>query len=83
MSIGNLIGSNVFDTLVPVGVAAAISRISFDRGMLTNELPYLIVLTIVVMFFFLYKRGIQRIEAIIILAMYFGYVAFKAMTSQI
>ena len=83
LSIGNLIGSNVFDTLVPVGVAAAISRISFDRGMLTNELPYLIVLTVVVMFFFLYKRGIQRIEAIVILAMYFGYVAFKAITSQI
>ncbi len=83
LSVGNLIGSNVFDTLVPVGVAAAISRISFDRGMLTSELPYLILLTIVVMFFFLYKRGIQRIEAIIILGMYFGYVSFKAFVSQI
>ncbi len=83
LSIGNLIGSNVFDTLVPIGVAAAISRISFDRGMLTNELPYLILLTVVVMFFFLYKRGIQRIEAFVILGMYFGYVTFKAVMSQI
>ncbi len=83
LSIGNLIGSNVFDTLVPIGVAAAISKISFDRGMLTGELPYLILLTIVVMFFFLYKRGIQRIEAFIILGMYFGYVTFKAVMSQV
>ncbi|MDJ0910958.1 MAG: hypothetical protein QNI99_17385 [Woeseiaceae bacterium] len=83
LSIGNLIGSNVFDTLVPIGVAAAISRISFDRGMLTTELPYLILLTVVVMFFFLYKRGIQRIEAFIILGMYFGYVTFKAVMSQV
>ncbi len=83
LSIGNLIGSNVFDTLVPIGVAAAISRISFDRGMLTTELPYLILLTVVVMFFFLYKRGIQRIEAFVILGMYFGYVAFKAVMSQV
>ena len=64
-------------------MAAAISRISFDRGMLTSELPYLILLTIVVMFFFLYKRGIQRIEAFIILGMYFGYVTFKAVMSQV
>ena len=83
LSIGNLIGSNVFDTLVPIGVAAAISRISFDRGMLTSELPYLILLTVVVMFFFLHKRGIQRIEAFIILGMYFGYVTFKAVMSQV
>ncbi len=82
LSVGNLIGSNVFDTLVPIGVAAAISRISFDRGMLTQELPYLILLTVVVMFFFLYKRGIQRIEAFIVLAMYFGFVAFKLLMSQ-
>lgn len=82
LSIGNLIGSNVFDTLVPIGVAAAISRISFDRGMLTNELPYLILLTVVVMVFFLYKRGVRRIEAFVILGMYFGYVTFKAVMSQ-
>lgn len=82
LSIGNLIGSNVFDTLIPIGVAAAISTISFDRGMLTSELPYLILLTIVVMFFFLWKRGIQRIEALVILAMYAGYVAWKAFAAQ-
>lgn len=77
MSVGNLIGSNVFDTLVPVGAAAAISTIRFDAGMLAYELPYLVVLTVVVMFFFLRVRGIQRSEAVIVLAMYFGYVALK------
>ena len=83
MSVGNLIGSNVFDTLVPVGVAAAIATLGFNPAMLAFEIPYLIVLTIVVMFFFWRIPGIQRHEAVIILLMYVGYVAFKFQSSMV
>ena len=82
MSVGNLIGSNVFDTLVPVGVAAAIATLGFNPGMLAVEIPYLILLTIVVMFFFWRIPGIQRHEAVIILLMYFGYVVYKFQVSM-
>jgi cation:H+ antiporter len=77
LSVGNLIGSNVFDTLVPIGIAAVIAPLSFDGGMLRFELPYLFVVTALVMFFFLYQRGIQRWEAAVVLALYCGYVLFK------
>ena len=77
MSVGNLIGSNIFDTLVPIGAAAVIAGLSFDRGMLMFELPYLFVLSAVVLFFFARKGGIQRREAAVILGMYGAYVAVK------
>ena len=77
MSVGNLVGSNIFDTLVPVGVAAAISTLRFNSGLLRFELPFLFVLTFVVLVFFVRKRGIQKGEAVTILAMYFGYVLIK------
>jgi cation:H+ antiporter len=81
MSVGNLIGSNVFDTLVPVGIAAAIATLGFNPDMLAVEIPYLVLLTIVVMFFFWRIPGIQRHEAVIILLMYFGYVGWKFQVS--
>jgi cation:H+ antiporter len=77
LSVGNLIGSNVFDTLVPIGVAAAIAGLEFDAGMWRQEVPFLFVLTSVVLFFFIRKIGIQRFEAIIILSMYVAYVVTK------
>jgi cation:H+ antiporter len=77
LSVGNLIGSNVFDTLVPIGAAAVIAPLGFDEGMLRFELPYLIFVTAAVIFFFLYKRGIQRWEAAVILALYCAYVLIK------
>jgi len=77
LSVGNLIGSNVFDTLVPIGAAAVIAPLSFDRGLLRFEMPYLFSLTAVVIFFFLHKRGIQRWEAAIVLSLYCAYVLVK------
>jgi cation:H+ antiporter len=77
MSVGNLIGSNIFDTLVPVGVAAAIAGLRFDSNLLRFEVPFLFVLSLVVLFFFVRKRGIQKGEAVTILAMYGGYVLLK------
>ena len=77
LSVGNLIGSNVFDTLVPIGAAAVIAPLSFDQGLLRFELPYLLFVTALVMFFFLYKRGIQRWEAAVVLGLYCAYVLIK------
>ena len=77
MSVGNLIGSNVFDTLVPIGAAALIAPLAFDGGMLRFELPYLFFVTATALFFFLRVRGIQRWEAAVILTLYSGYVVFK------
>ena len=74
MSVGNLIGSNVFDTLVPIGAAAVIAPLGFDSGMLRFEVPYLFFITALVLFFLLYKRGIQRWEAAVVFGLYCGYV---------
>ena len=77
LSVGNLIGSNIFDTLVPIGAAAVIAPLSFDKGLLRFEMPYVFFVTAVVIFFFLHKRGIQRWEAAVVLALYCAYVLVK------
>jgi cation:H+ antiporter len=77
MSVGNLIGSTVFDLLVPIGAAAVIAPVSFDGGMLRFEVPYLAVLTAVVLYYFIRERGIQRWEAAVIFTLYCLYVAIK------
>jgi cation:H+ antiporter len=77
MSVGNLVGSNIFDTLVPVGAAAFISTLRFDGSLLRYDLPFLLLLTLVVLVFFMRKRGIQKGEAVIVLALYGGYLLLK------
>ena len=77
LSVGNIIGSNILDTLLPIGVAAMISNLVFDPHILFFDLPYLFVLTVVVLAFFITRRGIERPEAIVTLGLYAAYVAVK------
>lgn len=77
LSVGNIIGSNILDTLVPIGIAAVIAPLRFDRGLLFFDLPYIFALTIVVLVFFVKIRGLQKSEASLILAFYLLFVAIK------
>lgn len=81
MSVGNLIGSNIFDTLVPIGAAATISELQFSNGFITTEIPILFLLSLLVLLFFIRKKGIQKPEAITILLVYFTYVIYKLLSA--
>jgi cation:H+ antiporter len=77
MSVGNILGSNILDTLLPIGIAAVISGMTFERQLLYFDLPFIFVLTTVVLVFFYAKRGVSRSEGMVILGFYFTYVLVK------
>lgn len=77
LSVGNLVGSNIFDTLVPIGTAAIITNLAFNADLLRYETPFLFVLSAVVLVFFRWTRGIRKREATIVLALFLGYAATK------
>ena len=77
MSVGNIVGSNILDTLLPIGIAAVISRVTFERQLLYFDLPFIFVLTAVVLAFFYTKRGVTRPEGLVILGLYLTYVSVK------
>lgn len=79
MSVGNIIGSNVLDTLLPIGLAATISHVTFERNLLFFDLPFIFILTAMVLGFFYTRRGVTRKEAMFILGFYAIYVAVKLM----
>jgi cation:H+ antiporter len=77
LSVGNIIGSNIFDTLVPISAAALITPVTVSAGILRFDLPYAFALTAVVLMFFYRVSGLQRNEAATILMLYAGYVGIN------
>ncbi len=73
LSVGNIIGSNIFDTLVPIGSAAIIAPLIFDDTMLYFDLPALALLSMVVVYFFYHKKGLQKNEALTLIGLYCLY----------
>ncbi len=77
LSVGNLIGSNIFDLLIPVGVGAFISELQFEKKLLWFDLPFLFILSLTVLLFFSKKKGLQRVEAVILIGLFMLYAALK------
>jgi cation:H+ antiporter len=77
MSVGNIIGSNILDTLLPIGIAAVISGVTFERQLLWFDLPFILLLTATVLAFFLRRQGVMRPQAAVILGLYAVYVVAK------
>ena len=77
LSVGNIIGSNILDTLLPIGLASVISAIHFERSLLVFDLPYIFVLTAVVLGMFVHRNGLSRAEGAVIVSIYGVYVLIK------
>lgn len=78
LSVGNLIGSNVLDTLLVPGIAAVISPLVISSAILMVDLPVLLVTTLLVLLFlYVSRRGVRGPEATILLLVYISYVAIR------
>ncbi len=75
MSVGNIVGSNIFNILWILGFAAALNPLYLDFELIKLDSVFLLAVT----FFLAYhliKTKISRNGGILYLAMYLGYIAY-------
>lgn len=78
LSVGNLVGSNVLDTLLVPGIAAVIYPLAIPAGVLLVDLPVIFIVTVLVLsFLYVSRRGIRLPEAIVLLVIYLAYAALR------
>ena len=75
MALGNVIGSDIFNILFVLGIATAISPISF---LMENviDIILLIIMSVIVLAFAWTKQQINRKEGILMLLMYAAYMVY-------
>ncbi len=80
IALGNVLGSNLFNTLAVVGIAGAIAPMRVAPEVLTRDWPVMAGLTVLLFIFGWGFRGrqgrINRVEASILLAIYVAYTAW-------
>jgi len=80
LAVGNLIGSNIFNILVVLGVVASIKKITIaDSAILSFDYVWMIVITFIIgLFIYLFsKRQISRTEGVLLLLIYMSYIYFS------
>lgn len=91
MAIGNIVGSNIFNTMMILGVTALIAPLTITKSNLKKDIPLNIIVTILLillgMNFTLFGKGqdqLSRIDGVILLAVFAWYIwtSFRSDTAD-
>lgn len=74
ISVGNLIGSNIFNVLAVIGITAMVTPISVDEEVVFWDMLWMLGIFIALLPMILYKRKVGRISGAILLTSYVVYI---------
>jgi len=84
IALGNILGSNLFNTLAVVGIAGVISPMAVAPEILTRDIAVMAALTLslfVLGYGFRSQGRINRVEGLLLLSAFFGYTAYLLVTT--
>ena len=74
ISVGNLIGSNIFNTMLVIGIVALVQPISIEESVVNWDMLWMLAVFLVLLPMMWYKRKIGRISGMILLSAYILYI---------
>jgi cation:H+ antiporter len=76
ISVGNILGSNIFNVLMCIGAASAANPLTVEANFIRHDAIMMIGLSILLGIIMWTKMKISRIEGIILLLIYGGYIYY-------
>lgn len=86
LSLGNVIGSNIFNTFIVLGASALMMPVIVKKSSLKGEMPFLLLVTIIIILFSIINFNknyvISRLEGIILLTLFVFYLYMMIVMSK-
>ena len=76
MAVSNVIGSNLFNILMVIGISALLGDLLMEKNVLDKDLPFLVGITLLWAVFIIIGWDITNIEGIILLLIMVAYISF-------
>ena len=82
LAVSNVIGSNLFNILIIIGICALLNELEIKRIVLTKDLPFLVIVTLIVSAFILIGWQITQFEGIFLLILIIAYVCYLVYSAK-
>ena len=82
MAVGNVIGSNLFNMLMVIGIAALLSNLLMEKSVLEKDLPFLVGITVLWAVFIVIGWNISQIEGIILIVILLAYIIYLVRSAR-
>ena len=76
ISIGNVVGSNILNILIILGISATIRTIKVGKTTIKYEIPFMIFITIILMIFGMTDMKITFIEGVFLWILFIAYLVY-------
>ena len=76
LAVSNVIGSNLFNMLLIIGLCALLNELKIGHDVLGKDLPFLVIITVILTGIIFIGWNISQIEGIILLIILILYIAF-------
>ena len=76
IAIGNVVGSNILNILVILGISALLSTIAIQKSTMCCEMPYMIFVTVVLIVLGMTGSYVTRMEGVILWILFLIYLAY-------
>ncbi|MBU0536208.1 MAG: calcium/sodium antiporter [Nanoarchaeota archaeon] len=77
LSLGTLVGSNITNPMLALGIGAAISGYTVDKYLLWFDIPVWFLFSLIILMFFYRSHKLNRSEAVLCILMFLSYFGFK------
>ncbi len=82
ISVGNVIGSNILNVLIILGISALFAPLPIKKTTFRYELPFVIAITVILLLLGAIGSSIGKLDSIIMLVIFAGFFAYLIMLSK-
>ena len=82
LAVSNVIGSNLFNMMLIIGLCALLRELKIGRDVLNKDLPFLVVITAILSGFIIIGWSISRVEGIILFLLIIVYVSYLVYSAK-
>lgn len=75
LALGNVVGSNIFNLLLIIGLSSSITEIAVDLSAIINTV-FLLIMTVLMYVLCVVRKKLGRVEGIIMLSLYVAYTGY-------
>lgn len=76
IAVGNVVGSNILNILIILGISSAITSIAVAKTTVRYEIPIMLAITLLLLAFGITDRSIVLFEGILLLVCFVGYLSY-------
>ena len=75
LALGNVVGSNIFNLLLIIGLSSSITEIAVDLSTIINTV-FLLIMTVLMYMLCVVRKKLGRVEGIIMVSLYVAYTGY-------